>query len=156
METHGLIETIEKLIEAEDTTGVVEAVEISQAHRALQILSTDPNTALSRIDALEKKGAIFDDSGFLLLEYEGADQDWEKEQTVLHFEDSSRVVIDGLARSVTAFSRSQVEHCDKCNKAIIAEELIRFRQDYNDRSSDGFSEGEQVAFCESCFDSYCG
>ena len=90
MEPHGLIETIEKLIEAEDTTGVVEAVEISQAHKALQLLSTDFHTALQRTDTLE---------------CERVDQDWDNEQTILYFEDSSRIVIDGLAQSVTAFLR---------------------------------------------------
>jgi len=57
------------------------------AQAALLTLTTDFNTALQRIE---------------LIEYETIDQDWNSERTIILFEDSSRVIIDGLAQRVTA------------------------------------------------------
>jgi hypothetical protein len=53
----------------------------------LLTLTKDFNTALQRIE---------------LIEYETIDQDWNSERTIILFEDSSRVIIDGLAQLVTA------------------------------------------------------
>tara|TARA_A100001391_G_scaffold122821_1_gene83732 strand:+ start:6674 stop:6904 length:231 start_codon:yes stop_codon:yes gene_type:complete len=57
------------------------------AQAALLTLTKDFNTALQRIE---------------LIEYETIDQDWNSERTIILFEDSSRVIIDGLAQLVTA------------------------------------------------------
>ena len=57
------------------------------AQAALLTLTTDFNTALDRIE---------------LIEYDTIDQDWNSERTIILFEDSSRIIIDGLAQRVTA------------------------------------------------------
>ena len=57
------------------------------AQAALLTLTTDFSTALDRIE---------------LIEYETIDQDWNSERTIILFEDSSRIIIDGLAQRVTA------------------------------------------------------